>query len=544
MQIGFFYCTPPQIFTTITFRMRKYIIPLFLSLCPTMAPAITNAECQQLGSIQQCKQRGCGWYTSSNFNVESGCFACNNGQYNDLSHCSSLTTNACACKNCPSAPISQDDKNWWWLPKNTTDGLTENTQCQIHIGCNAGAHIISKDNKYVCEACSVKSNNNTYYFNAYAPSGTLSYDPTTDKYTLSANNNTCSQCGKNSKINSQGTGCTCYNGYHTSGSTNSDINNNTKDCVINQYTVTLHHTANYSEKIQKNHEETIQLTLDTNHTTDGHEFKGWASNANATTAEHSDGTTLTVTADAEWYAIWKAKKFTVTYKLDSNDQYITAQECTYGTECKVQNFTCNDETHCKGKYFAKWCQGISCRATYNVGDDISTISNGEDVTLTAKWVDCETGHYCTSGVQQECRAGTYADEIGLSNCKSCPAGYYCPDTGMTTPTICECGKCCENENTTAPTTCPTGYYCEAGATSCTQNQCTEGQNCPAGSCNPTQCPAGYYCPDGTEKPCPAGSTSDGASASITDCYLSGETQFCDQNKNCFKIDGLEIKYKN
>ncbi len=46
----------------------------------------------------------------------------------------------------------------------------------------------------------------------------------------------------------------------------------------------------------------------------------------------------------------------------------------------------------------------------------------------------------------------------------------------------------------------------------------------------SECPAGYYCPDdAAETKCPAGATSDAGADDITDCYMSGDTQICDQD---------------
>jgi len=89
----------------------------------------------------------------------------------------------------------------------------------------------------------------------------------------------------------------------------------------------------------------------------------------------------------------------------------------------------------------------------------------------------------------------------------------------------------------------------------TQWECTNMvDKCDAGYCetdgNPGTCSAvsaGYYSATGATKcsPCPAGSTSAGRAAAITDCYITSETQFCDETGNCFTLPGTgQIKYSN
>ncbi|MBQ5700243.1 MAG: hypothetical protein IIV74_03040 [Alphaproteobacteria bacterium] len=52
----------------------------------------------------------------------------------------------------------------------------------------------------------------------------------------------------------------------------------------------------------------------------------------------------------------------------------------------------------------------------------------------------------------------------------------------------------------------------------------------------SKCQAGYYCPDGAgQTKCPAGATSDAGADDITDCYMSGDTQICDQDGKCIDL---------
>lgn len=52
------------------------------------------------------------------------------------------------------------------------------------------------------------------------------------------------------------------------------------------------------------------------------------------------------------------------------------------------------------------------------------------------------------------------------------------------------------------------------------------------------CPAGYYCYDNEDYECPGGSTSNEGSGSISDCYMSAETQFIDNKGAEFTLGEL------
>jgi hypothetical protein len=119
---------------------------------------------------------------------------------------------------------------------------------------------------------------------------------------------------------------------------------------------------------------------------------------------------------------------------------------------------------------------------------------------------CGYGNYCPTGATGAtvCLAGTYADELRLSACKTWPAGYECPTTTMQNPTACAIGTY-SIAGQTGCTTCPEGYYCYQTATS----QVTMlTQTCPAGTIcsdgggngitvspntNDHACPIGKYC---------------------------------------------------
>ena len=84
--------------------------------------------------------------------------------------------------------------------------------------------------------------------------------------------------------------------------------------------------------------------------------------------------------------------------------------------------------------------------------------------------------------------------------------------------------------------------------------CNSGKYLPANSTDCTACPAGYYCEGGTLtfnktvpqgiESCPAGSTSELNSDAITRCYITDQTEICDNSDTCFQIPTGRIIYHN
>lgn len=105
-------------------------------------------------------------------------------------------------------------------------------------------------------------------------------------------------------------------------------------------------------------------------------------------------------------------------------------------------------------------------------------------------MNCTAGHQCQSDTIAACRAGSYQDEDGQSECKPCEKGRFASDSGQV-----DCVSCLAD--TVEPFTtlvlgaqshddcvCDDGYYRPAGATSCTK--CTCGMECQAGMQYPMQ----------------------------------------------------------
>lgn len=174
---------------------------------------------------------------------------------------------------------------------------------------------------------------------------------------------------------------------------------------------------------------------------------------------------------------------------------------------------------------------------------------------------CPSGHFCVSGVREQCPVGSFCPEgstaprlclpgsfnfqLGQRVCSICPLGYYCPGYGRVDPAICPNGFICSKIGLDSPNIrCPSGFYCPSGTqtsdpfrndttlrpyacapgTYCTDGvgyeevkegdllfaqPCAAGFYCEAAATSPVgmgQCPPGFVCPKGTAfpKPTPKG----------------------------------------
>ncbi|MBR6685588.1 MAG: hypothetical protein IKL37_05010 [Alphaproteobacteria bacterium] len=466
--------------------MRKYIIPLFLLICPTVAWGIITDEdtgaiksCSQYSTLQDCRIQGCEWYIPLNGGTSSEtsrCKACDTHYYNDTSHCSSLNLDPCTCKPCP----TPDDINlsYEWVASDTTIGLTEKSQCAFTVNCDAGQQLaMTADWKYTCVTCSDN------YYQPAPTTITATYDNATDSYGYAIPE--CKKCGDFATHNDDHTNCDCNYGYRIKKDINNTENVGSENCYLIEFDVQYSDGSNTldNEKVPSQYQK-IHLTpkypltlpkIDCNQpsingipqslcmTKTGYNFTNfWTADKKLNVcnpgtclgeleagSEIAVNATATLTADdmddVIFTAVWKAKEFTVIYYNDDK-QYDKPQECTYDTTCSAYIApTPTDPT----KYFAGWkctsgCGEVEPKPVYQPGNNISNVSDGNNMELTAQW---ET------------------------------------------------------------------------------------------------CPAGHYCINNTVNPCPAGSTSDGGKTQITDCYINDKTQFCDINGgSCFTIPDLGIIY--
>ncbi|XP_038155551.1 uncharacterized protein LOC119792815 [Cyprinodon tularosa] len=136
---------------------------------------------------------------------------------------------------------------------------------------------------------------------------------------------------------------------------------------------------------------------------------------------------------------------------------------------------------------------IECPAGFFCPGSIN--ADAGNVSGTQTPMPCPKGHYCPPGTQTgvafPCPAGTFSNQMGLSNksdCELCPPGRYCSSSGLAAPSG----------------VCSPGFLCIQGSVS---SQPEEG---PTGR----PCSAGFYCPQGTNYmvPCPAGTFSSIAGA--------------------------------
>ncbi|OAF72051.1 hypothetical protein A3Q56_00182 [Intoshia linei] len=214
--------------------------------------------------------------------------------------------------------------------------------------------------------------------------------------------------------------------------------------------------------------------------------------------KYCDATGLSaVTGDiaAGYWAYTLASSSTPT---DSADGYFG--RCPRGHYCPLGS---GKPIQCKSGYYGKdWSQtsiascvkcsaGYACpfKATTSTNNALPCLANFfcKAGSITTTPVDgmsgnlCGLGKMCTQATTAEisCKAGTYQDEIGKSECKVCKSGFYCPAAS------------------TNPIKCPKGYYCPNGISTYTAYKC------PIGTYNPLEqqksinscldCTSGYYC---------------------------------------------------
>ncbi|MBR6598366.1 MAG: hypothetical protein IKK76_03120 [Alphaproteobacteria bacterium] len=344
---------------------------------------------------------------------------------------------------------------------------------------------MTEDWKYTCVTCPDN------YYQPARTTITATYGNGTYIYDIPE----CAKCGQNAESNTDKTQCNCKPGHYWGDNENQNTNSGTNDCEPITRTVSYRATATASPTLDEqaqiytlyiangyvvvpnNKKDDIDITIMTidgtittrtwypNLTRTGYNFDDkWTANKKlnvcnpgqclgeikagnaidtyATAALTDDD----IMGDVIFTAVWKAKKFTVTYYNDDSDKPYYEQDCTYDTTCSAYVApTPTDPT----KYFAGWECTSGCgegepKPVYQPGNNISNVSDGNDMELTAQWETCPAGHYCTNN---------------------------------------------------------------------------------------------------TVNPCPAGSTSDGGSTQITECYINENTQFCDSNGgSCFSIPDLGIIY--
>ena len=349
--------------------MRKFISIIFISLfCSNVAlAAITCTP----SATDNC-EAGC-YYTDS-----TGCAICEDGTYTDTAGSSS-----CSICNRPKGA-------------NFTSPGTSIDDCSWKLNCPAGKHYVSDTTNSGCQPCP----DDTFTNEDQEITG-KGYETT----------QACRQCGANSTTNSNRTNCNCKDGYHFTDSEGKEQTQNTdgKDCQPNKYTIT------YESNNEKNQKQTQQATYNSpiklldkkTFEKKGYQIEYWQHNA----ANYVPGDTFLYdkTENITFKAIWSGNEFTITYIDTSCNDPQQQQTCSYASPmgCLAPSPTCTP----KGHHFLGWecTSGCTTSEPIKKGTDISTISGGENMTLTAVWEKCPIGHYCEKETKNKCPAGSTSD---------------------------------------------------------------------------------------------------------------------------------------
>ncbi len=393
------------LFSSISLRMRKLFIATLLLTIGCGTPAFA-ADCEDK-NVEQCPStRGCYWESSA-----QACNQCKANTYNDGTI--SAGNHCYACSSLSNYVA--------WI--GTTPGLTSDTECEFKRTCPPYTYFVDYTTEN-CAPCSAlnDSQTNTYYYGTktteYEVTGTIGN---------SANNfnDACDKCGNNSKTNEQGNGCQCIDGYHVQGGTNDDKINNGTNCVPNEYTIT--YIANNDTDLTIKRDATFGDSIATLKSDDdnrlvypGYTLSAWKNDDERLYILPGNSFTYNILGNLELTAVWAGKTFTITYTVgDATDCGLSDQTCQFGTKCPVK-----DVNNCKnpGHVFRGWQCESGCgnsNKIINLDDDISKLSGGENMTLSAIWAECPAGYYCPNiKAENKCPAGSTsaAKSAEITNC--------------------------------------------------------------------------------------------------------------------------------
>ena len=140
---------------------------------------------------------------------------------------------------------------------------------------------------------------------------------------------------------------------------------------INSYAITYYDGSNVLSGLLKNYGESVQII--TGPTKEGYTFKGWATNATATTAQYQPGDSCTLYADLNLYAVWE-KNAPVTYTVSFNANGGTGTMSAVGKVSGGYTLPACSFTAPTGKQFKGWAtspNGAVITGTYNVTANIT-----------------------------------------------------------------------------------------------------------------------------------------------------------------------------
>ena len=186
---------------------------------------------------------------------------------------------------------------------------------------------------------------------------------------------------------------------------NTDITykDETLSCTANEYEITYKfdpnsNDYNQTDKVKYYGDFTTPVTEKSKYQITGQTIAQWIFESDKTKSLAAGKTfQYTYTTNITLTAVWTDKTFTVTYDTgDATDCTPADQPCTYGdTNCSASDLpdTCTYD----GYFFNGWKCESGCgnsNETINQNDDISKLSGGENMILTAQWEQCPVGYYC------------------------------------------------------------------------------------------------------------------------------------------------------
>lgn len=251
--------------------------------------------------------------------------------------------------------------------------------------------------------------------------------------------------------------------------------------------------------------------------------------------------------ECETCAVGKTSTNYATECLCPTGTYVDGTECTacavgtYGDE--IGSTSCKD---CSAGTFQGQTGQTACDTCPTGWDSVEGQSACDEL--------CSVGTYGSVGQCDDCSAGMYGDEQGLTNavCKSCASGKYNDQSGQSACGDCPNGFFQANDGQSACDTCPVGRYGdESGMNLC--KTCAAGQyedetgqssceDCPiafyqmfVGQSNCNECAAGTYSDEtgqATCDACPSGwGSAEGQSACVELC-LAGTYGSAGQCNDC------------
>ena len=426
-----------------------------------MASAITNAECKQsyIDNNQRCTSTGCGYYNNE-------CVACPAGTYqNQPPALEDLLLGGIRGTECNSCtyPWQFDEQSITWTWDKSKTGMVSPANCTIYVHIPEGHELIEKQDisQYTVQECAdnhYKTESTTLSYTLTDTSNPYPDIPLPNSGQI-PDDAKCKKCGNNATHNDDHTNCDCDYGYHIGEDINNTENVGSENCIPITFAVKYSDGSNTLDDNKiPNQYRTIGLTqlfsltlptVDCNQpsingipqflcmTKTGYNFDNqWIAdkklnvcNPGECIGEIKAGDAIAAKAIAKltdndmgevtFTAVWKAKKFEVTYDTGGKCTNEITDDCTYdSSKCKL-NFECDQQN--PGEYITGWKCTDGCSdkdKIYESGANISNISAGNDMTLTAIWKKCDAGYYCDGGTQNACPAGSTSDKgaTDLTNC--------------------------------------------------------------------------------------------------------------------------------